>query len=55
MYVHICMTLNHSSVHLKLTQHFKSTILQLKKKSLKNKQNKVHAAFLQPGLVASAL
>ena len=31
-YIHICIYLNHFAVHLKLTQHFKSTILQLKKK-----------------------
>ena len=39
-HTHICIKLNHFAVHLKLTQHCKPTILQLKK------QNKEKNYFL---------
>ena len=31
VYVCVCVCVNHFAVHLKLTQHYKSTIFQLKK------------------------
>ena len=34
LYIHIYIKLNHFAVHLKLTQHCKSTILQLKNQHL---------------------
>ena len=37
-YIYICMKLNHFAVYLKLTQHYRSTILQYK--IFKNKKKK---------------
>ena len=37
MCVCVCMYLNHFGVHLKLTQHYKLTILQFLKKAMKSK------------------
>ena len=33
-YLYLCIYLNHSAIHLKLTQHCDSTILQFKKLEL---------------------
>ena len=40
IYIHIYIKLNHCAVYLKLTGHFKSTILQLKKRLALNKLNR---------------
>ena len=40
IYLYIHIYLNHFAVHLKLTQHCKFTILQLKKLLLKKKERK---------------
>ena len=45
MYIHIYVQLNHSAVHLKLIQHCKSTIFQLKK--LNCNQARPYGAFLE--------
>ena len=36
MHVYVCAYLNHTAIHQQLTQHCKSTMLQLKKKSMAN-------------------
>ena len=46
-YIYICIT-NHFAVHLKLTQHCKSAMLQYKIKSRKNKgtESTVHMKIM---------
>ena len=47
--MHICVKLNNFSIHLKLIKHYKLTILQLKKKTIKKhcpqkNKNKKHCS-----------
>ena len=49
VYIYIYMKLNHFAVHQKLTQHCKSTILQLKKRSVNQETFQyLSGIFVQP-------